>query len=206
MKPLVVVATHAEIAPLLNHFKLTKSHFTQSDKFDVLITGVGMTATAFALGKHLLPNYNLVLNIGIAGSLAKNIPLGSLVNITKDTFAELGAENDKSFLTINQMGFGENTFYAKSDIKINLPTVSAITVNKVHGEENSIEQVKALFNPQCESMEGAAVLFACAQENIECLQIRSISNYVEKRNKERWEIGLAIKNLNDWAITFLEAL
>jgi futalosine hydrolase len=31
---------------------------------------------------------------------------------------------------------------------------------------------------------------------VKCLQIRSISNYVELRNKENWNIPLAINNLN----------
>jgi futalosine hydrolase len=35
------------------------------------------------------------------------------------------------------------------------------------------------------------------------MQIRSISNYVEKRNKENWNIPLALKNLH---ATILELL
>ena len=31
---------------------------------------------------------------------------------------------------------------------------------------------------------------------IPCIQIRSISNKVEKRNKENWNLGLSISNLN----------
>ena len=31
---------------------------------------------------------------------------------------------------------------------------------------------------------------------IEFFQIRAISNYVEERSKEKWNISLAIKNLN----------
>ena len=34
-------------------------------------------------------------------------------------------------------------------------------------------------------------------ENMNFLQLRSISNYVEERNKANWDIPLAIKNLND---------
>jgi futalosine hydrolase len=52
-------------------------------------------------------------------------------------------------------------------------------------------------------MEGAAVLYSCEQTGIPCLQVRSISNYVEPRSKESWKIDLAVKNLNDWAIRFL---
>ena len=53
------------------------------------------------------------------------------------------------------------------------------------------------LNPQIESMEGAAFFYACKIARIPCLQIRSISNYVERRNKASWDILLAIKTLNN---------
>ena len=74
MKLLIVAATEAEIAPTLAHFNLIGNSFIESERFDVVITGVGMVATAIALGQRLNENYNLVLNVGIAGSFAKNIP------------------------------------------------------------------------------------------------------------------------------------
>jgi len=162
-----------------------------------------MVATAFALGKHLSPRYDLVLNLGIAGCFDRKIELGSLVNITDDTFAELGAEDGENFLTITDLGFGENTYKSKSRINVDLPKVSGVTVNRVSGNEKNIRILTERLNPKTESMEGAAVLFACQQARIDCLQVRSVSNYVEQRNKDKWKIGLAIKNLNDWAIAFL---
>ena len=45
-------------------------------------------------------------------------------------------------------------------------------------------------------MEGAACFMVCNKFEISCMQIRSISNKVEKRNKENWDFPLAIKNLN----------
>ena len=79
-------------------------------KTDILITGVGMVATAFALGRHLANNdYDLAINLGIAGSFDRNIALGEVLEITQDTFAELGAENDNEFLPIDQLGFGQGT-------------------------------------------------------------------------------------------------
>ena len=203
MKLLLVAATKAEIDKVFEHYNLKGEGFIAHPKFDILITGVGMTATAFALGKSLNNGYNVVLNVGIAGSFDKNIPLGSLVNIETDTFAELGAEDNENFLTINQLGFGENTYTSSYNFD-ELPKVKAITVNKVHGNASSIERILKRFKPQTESMEGAAVFYACQLSNISCLQIRAISNYVEPRNKEFWQIGLAIKNLNDWIINFIE--
>jgi futalosine hydrolase len=45
-------------------------------------------------------------------------------------------------------------------------------------------------------MEGASVFKVCEEFNVPCMQIRSISNKVEKRNKNNWDLDLAIRNLN----------
>lgn len=203
MKILVVAATKAELTFLYQHFSLQEGDFIEEKKFDVLITGVGMVATSFSLGKHLSAKYGLVLNLGIAGCFDRNIELGKVVNITQDTFAELGAEDGDNFLTITDLGFGENTYRSKNHLNIDLLQVSGITVNRVSGNDKNIKNLLERLNPSTESMEGAAVLYACQQEKIDCLQVRSISNYVEPRNKDKWKIGLAIKNLNDWAISFI---
>ncbi len=203
MKTLVVAATKAELTFFYQHFNLPEGNFVESKNFDLLITGVGMVATAFALGKHLSHQYNLVVNFGIAGSFDRSIALGTVLNITEDIFAELGAENGDEFLTITDLGFGENHYTAKTQRKVGLPLAKGITMNCVTGSEKSIRNLIERLNPTTESMEGAAVFYAAKQLNIDCLQIRSISNYVEPRNKENWKIGLAIKNLNDWAIAFI---
>ena len=213
MKILVVAATRAELAGCCTAFELAEGNFIQTPHFDLLITGVGMTATAFALGQHLsaATRYKLVLNLGIAGCFDRTIPLGNLVNIVRDEFSELGAENKDEFLTIESLGFGKSSYTAKdvpsfvylTGLQLNLPEVNGITVNKVHGNKTSIQALTSRLNPVTESMEGAAVFYCCAQLNIPCIQVRSISNYVEERNRDSWKIGLAIKNLNDWAIEFL---
>lgn len=203
MKLLVVAATQAEIAPTLAYFGIASNNFIETENFNLLITGVGMVATAFSLGKQLSNQYNLVLNVGIAGSFDREIMLGEVVNITHDTFAELGAEDHENFITLAQLGFGENTFSSPAEAALSLKKVKGITVNKVHGNAHSIEKTFQLYQPQTESMEGAAVFYACQQMNIPALQIRSISNYIEPRNRESWQIGLAVKNLNDWLIGFI---
>ena len=45
-------------------------------------------------------------------------------------------------------------------------------------------------------MEGATVFKVCEEMKIPCIQIRSISNKIEKRNQENWNLDLAISNLN----------
>jgi futalosine hydrolase len=219
MKILLVAATRFEIAPLLAKFadpqnpdQLVFAHSTA----DILITGVGMVATAFALGKHLaLNHYDLAINVGVAGSFVFDIELGEVVLITEDVFAEQGAEDGEDFLTLNQLGFGEITQYSSSnypDVNKTLLTsttleqirkVKGITVNKVHGHEFSIAKTLGRFKSEVESMEGAAFFYSCNQSDTACLQLRSISNYVEPRNREKWEVELAVKNLNQFLINLL---
>ena len=207
MKILVVAATLAEVKGIYQHFECPPAAFMQSPAFDILITGVGMTATAYALGKTLSADYHLVLNLGIAGSFDHNVILGTLVQVVEDEFSELGAQDKDGFLTLSDLGFGKTTYmgsYTKQHPSLStLPRVKGITVNQVHGNTGAIAAVLNRLQPETESMEGAAIFYACEQAAIPCLQVRAISNYVEERNKESWQIPLAIQNLNQWAINFL---
>jgi len=207
MRVLVVAATSFEVESLKS--KVESQDFgLKTFDLEFLITGVGMVATAFALGKHLAPHqYDLAINLGIAGSFDRSIALGEVVEIIVDGFSELGAEDDEEFLSIEQLGFGEGNFKPSARLYdygiTNLRQVSAITVNTVHGNDVSIQKLAYRISPQLESMEGAAFFYACKQADLPCLQIRAVSNYVEKRNRDAWEISLAIKNLNTFAAELL---
>jgi futalosine hydrolase len=215
MRILFVSATEFEVKNLKLKVESqdNKSNSTPStSNIKLLITGVGMVATAYAIGRELATNqYDLVINLGIAGSFDRDISLGDLVEITEDTIAELGAQDDEAFLPISQMGFGESVFEATKrlyEIYKGQPLgeASAITVNTVHGNEAAIKEIQHRLNPQIESMEGAAFFYACREAGVPCMQIRAVSNYVEKRNRDAWEIGLAVKNLNTFAVKLFEGL
>ena len=211
MKLLLVAATLSEIQPFLSAFpaesnsqrRIVGQHFV-----DVLITGAGMVSTAFSLGRHLAKNqYDLAINLGIAGSFDFDLSLGDVCLVKEDTFAELGAEDGEEFLSFDnlELGTASQTHRPNPHFKlIGLKEVNAITVNKVHGHELTIANAIARFNPHIESMEGAAFFYACNQSAVHCIQIRAISNYVERRNREKWNIGLAVKNLNETIINLIE--
>jgi len=48
-----------------------------------------------------------------------------------------------------------------------------------------------------ESMEGAAFMYCCLMQSVPCLQIRGISNLIELRDREKWDIELAIRNVTE---------
>lgn len=226
MNILIVSATHLEIEPLLTHFNFIEQSNQKLRKYtyknyqiEVLIPGVGMTYTAYWLGKTLTSKmYDGALNLGLAGSFDDNIKIGEVVNVHSDRIAELGAEDGEKFLSLIDMDLiQDEDFSLQNGEMINsipfenkfietLKKVSAITVNTTHGEESSIDNIKTLFNPQIETMEGAAFFYGCLLEGIPCLQLRAISNRVERRNKENWDIKLAVRNLTEASLMLLNEL
>ena len=76
-----------------------------------------------------------------------------------------------------------------------LPTVDGVTVNTVHGNEASIARVTERFNPDVESMEGAAFMYACLIHGVPFAQVRAVSNLVERRNRAAWKLNEAIAEL-----------
>jgi futalosine hydrolase len=232
-KVLIVAATYHEIQFLekvgMKSIEVTNNLFSfiKSDTtFEVLIAGVGMVATAFHLTKQLSKNnYDLVLNVGIAGTFDKTIPLCETVNIIEDRFADLGAEDDENFISVfdlglmdvNQFPFENGVLNNKTATELkpinDLKRVRGITVNKVHGNEKSIENLLVQVghtersrSAQTESMEGAAFAYVCMLMNVPHFQIRAISNYVEKRNRNAWKIEEALIILEKLILNIIDEI
>ena len=214
-KILVVAATAAEIQPFLDACAIKdaeKGRLTVSatdPRLFALITGAGMVNTAFGMGKLAGSSFDLAVNAGICGCFT-GFRIGELVNVTQDRFCEMGAEDDKKFITIDELGLGEQVVVAaypfKHPLVKNLPVTNGITVNRVHGNEKSIARVAERFQPHVETMEGAAFLYAANQLGWNSLQLRAVSNMVTRRNRAAWDIGMAVKNLNGFLIRLVESL
>jgi futalosine hydrolase len=179
---------------------------------DFLVTGVGMVATAASTSRALTQNtYDVALNFGVCGSFVTTLLPGTVVHVVSDRIAELGAEDDDRFLTIDEMGLpGEPAFVSDSPpdsaVLRALPRANGITVNTVHGRAASIADVVARFHPDVESMEGAGFMHACRIAGVAFAQIRAVSNVVEKRNRAVWKLDDAIDALNRTAMAVIEDL
>lgn len=174
--------------------------------FYLLVSGIGSALTAFALGKILsTQHFDKAYQLGIAGSFNPTFPEGTLVKISSDTFADLYLDNQGAPLFLHDAGFGtfDRDPFCKSLLipnlspfaSINLPEATAITVNTATGTDEKRDFWRKHFNPDIESMEGAAFYYACMMENIPCVQIRAVSNKVGVRNTKNWNITLAMQNL-----------
>jgi futalosine hydrolase len=192
MRILIVAATEGEISALRPDLK---------PDVDVLVTGVGMVSTAARCARALaLTRYDLALNVGICGSFDRALAPGSVVHVVRDHIAELGAEDNDEFVTIEAIRLpAEWTFVNSAPPPLPalraLPAVNAITVNTVHGNERSIAAVMERFRPEVESMEGAAFMSACLISSVTFAQVRAVSNIVERRNRGAWRVAEAIERL-----------
>lgn len=214
-----------EISPLFAHMKFIAENGPRMKKYslgnkeiDSLTTGVGMIATASWCSHVLATNkYDLAINFGTCGSFDRSLDPGMLVHIVTDRIAELGAEDGEKFLTVNELNLlGENELPFKWGQLVNLAppsnpvmnaiaTVNGITVNKVHGNEKSISETVKRWNPHVESMEGAAFMYACMTHDTVFAQVRAVSNFIEKRNRDAWKMAEAIKNLSTTGLEILNA-
>jgi futalosine hydrolase len=226
MRVLIVAATSIEIAPLRARLddgrvpaagggkvapdeRLIAYAFRNHD-VDVLVTGVGMVATAAWTARVLADTrYDFALNLGVCGSFSQTLPLGGVVHVVSDRIAELGAEDGDRFLPIDELGLPTDYQFTSGPIPDNaalrrLPAVNGITVNTVHGNEQTIDLVRRRCAPQVESMEGAAFMYACLIHQMPFAEIRAVSNVVERRNRGAWKMKEAIDNLNATALKLLD--
>ncbi|MDQ3140700.1 MAG: futalosine hydrolase [Bacteroidota bacterium] len=214
-----IYETAATVEYLQQHFlQKSFSEFVKNDLTVVpFVSGVGSPMMAFALGRLLdSASFQLAIHAGINGSYTEKFKLGEVVEVITECWGDLGAEdNDGKLLDVfdlelcsdDQYPFQSKLLEKKfNPIQTPFEKVHGVTVNKVNGTKTSIDLVKKKYNRDVESMEGAAFFYACRMLDLPFISIRSISNYVVPRNRETWEIPLAIKNLNESLIQLIKRL
>jgi futalosine hydrolase len=180
-------------------------------EFSLLVSGVGNMATAWNM-KHWIEHNgkpDLAINAGIAGSFRDELIPGDVVLPISDCFADSGIEDGNDFFTLTEAGlitsdefpYKNGMLYADplyiNKIRHIIKPVSAITVNTATGSETTRNRLIKKFNPDIETMEGATFFYICSRENIPFLAVRAISNKIELRNKNNWNIPLALDNLSE---------
>lgn len=217
MQHLILVSTRMEIQPFIEKagFPVELPHYkpvSLRDDLSLLISGVGSPATIFHLTNLLAKDsYDRVIQLGVAGSYNPGIEKGTLVEVGEDCFADLGIDDRGIFTSVFDAGLSDPDLEPfRKGVLVNplqkvtgLTMVKGITVNTASGSRELIDQRKFKYLPDIESMEGAAAFFVCLQNGIPIIQVRSISNLVEPRDRTAWEFDLAIQNLNNWLFDFV---
>ena len=216
MNCLVVAATVIELTPFLEKYRNGKGLPVTID-IDVLVTGIGLTATTYSLTRQLqVKRPDIILQAGVSGCFDTTIPLGSVLAINQETIADQSVIELDQLKTLfnlklvpqNQYPFSKGWLVNKSEVlkKVKLKKVKGVSVNEITTSKQKVNFYKNTFNPVVESMEGAALHYVCLMEKIPFLQIRSVSNYISERNKKNWNMKESITNLNNELITLLHTL
>jgi futalosine hydrolase len=196
----ICAATENEIAPSI---KAIQEHDLP---VKILITGVGMLATAFSISQHIFQHKpSLILQAGIAGSLRSTT--GSTVVVASECIADLGVKEDQHFRSVFEMGLVKGDSFPFVNGKLinphkelleltGLQQVSSISVNEISTDPDRIEHYKSAFGAEIESMEGAALHYCALMTGTPFLQVRAISNEIGERDKSKWKMEESIASLN----------
>lgn len=220
LRILLVAATDTEADSLRKITGIRPSgeaYFFGNCEIVPVVTGVGSIATSWTMAKRISSSGkpDLAINIGIAGSYRDNITIGETVIPVSDCFADSGIETGNSFQTLGEAGLQDpNMFPFRNGMIISenkfvelaltrFRSAAAITVNSATGSQSTIEKLVKKYNPDIETMEGATFFYICSKEKIPFLALRSISNRVEPRNKDKWNIPLALNSLSEKLIELL---
>ncbi len=194
MSVLIISATEMEILPFLKQFR----------EAEVIITGVGAPMAIYSLTKKLFfRSYELVIQAGIAGTFDDKLVIGETLIVEKDKFADIGMTGKGKFVSVFESGLADGNEWPfqkewltnDGDLNrfCNLKKVNGITINNV---SDILLPLNISLENTIETMEGAALHYVCLHEKVPFLQLRSISNKAGDRDKQNWNIELAVQNLN----------
>jgi len=192
-----------------------------------LISGIGKTNAAHS-ATVLIKKYrsSIIINFGIGGAyLSGGLCIGDIVVATKEIYADEGINLKDGFHSLETIGIpflrigGRKLFNEfPLDRSLSQTAFSSIrrlfnvkkgifsTVSTCTGTEKRARELAERFRTICENMEGAAVAHICCLYGIPCVEIRGISNIVEKRDTTKWDIGLAAENCQKAVMAFLAEL
>lgn len=189
-------------------------------RIDVKLAGVGPISAGIRTAKALTADeYDLVINMGIAGGFTDKAEVGSLVIANEIVSADLGAESPEGFITLDELGFGAST-RVKTDsdlVQILLESIKAanipvqagniLTLSTVTGTAETTSTLQQREpGALAEAMEGYGVSIAAEEFGLPVLEIRSISNPIGPRDRSAWRIKDALVTLESASKVIAEVL
>jgi futalosine hydrolase len=226
LRILIVAASPREISKLIEELTFVhqiepyyRSYSLYNLHIDLLVTGIGSVFTTYHLTRALnMINYDLVINIGLAGSFDHFLEQGFVVNVIQDQFADLGVVHKSNFYTLAEEELMDENLFPFADGKLHslgnfdldevesLIPVKGVTLNTLNSDPKWISKLRDKFEPEIETMDGAAFFYVCLREKVPFLQIRAISHFVEIRRIESWNIPSAVDSLTATTVAILNEL
>jgi len=218
MRVVITAATVGEWMP--SFLEINTLYTSESRRLKIMFHqgGVGLLATAVSLTRLIYEEKpDLILQVGIAGCFHSKLNLGKVITVKEEMLGDMGVQEDGKWKDIFDLKLEKSSYppYEKRRLPnycltkfnlLKLQEVTAVTVNEVTTNEERIKELVRKYEPDVESMEGAALHFVCREMNIPFLQIRAISNYIGEREKEKWKMKEANDNLNQTILKYVDKL
>ena len=221
---LLVTATGLEAAPLKDVLPWQPLPFALGELFklpeqNIYLAHLGVakvnTAAGLALALYTLKP-SRVIQFGIGGAFAKaGLELGQVAVATRETHLDTGVQLEHDWQGMEILGFPllgsyYNTFPTDDELTQTLMTLTGATPRAfgtsetVTGSWTRASVLYERFGVAVESMEGAAAAQVCTALGVPFAELRGISNMVGERDKARWDIGGAVKAVNQAALSYLQ--
>jgi len=187
--------------------------------YDLVITGPGVFNAAHAVTVYLEKKTpSLALMTGIAGIFRQTRGhIGDVAIATEERYIHTGIQTDGlgndplPFDLIDAKPLTRKGIYPFEQERVDhihdILSRSAlsnsvsifkgpfITVSSIPSCVETADQRYTAFSPVMEAMEGAAWAHIAARYDIPVIEVRSASNYVGERDRSKWDIELAAKQL-----------
>ena len=114
LKILCVAATKIELEPLIRLLGNSRRYISAGDfryrrdalEVDLLVTGIGIIPTIYHTTSQMRSGpYDLVLNVGIAGSFRSDWEPGMVVRVVEEAFGDMGVQKETGYQTMFEAGF-----------------------------------------------------------------------------------------------------
>ncbi len=186
--------------------------------------GVGKVNAAHS-ATLMLENYNvdILVLFGTGGGYSGEV--GDIVVAESESYGEEGVLTKEGWKSMEFICFPllkdereyyntfpmdtsliQHTIEVLNDAGFNVSSGNFVTVSQCSGTREAGEIMKKRFNSICENMEGAAVAHICTMYKVPMIEIRGISNIIEERDMEKWNIKKAASNCNEAVIELIKRL
>jgi futalosine hydrolase len=198
----------------------------------IVVSGPGMvnmTQALCAAIEHEKPR--LIVHTGVAGCFKNTgMDMGDIGVALEEIDADLGVESGQKnrhidalpFPVINRNGrkfknrfpldpiLVEKAYAAvKADFRpkgIGVKKGPFVTVSTITASAKREDRLNRQFRPLMEAMEGAAVAHLALHYRLPCVEIRSVSNQVGERDRNRWNLPLAFRRCASAVLVFIRGL
>jgi len=184
-----------------------------------IITGPGSVNTVQSLSAAIeTARPSLIIQTGCAGAFRESgLNIGDIGIATEEIDIQLGIEAENDSLPLNELPFStikSNEIDLKNRYPLDIKFVNQaletltkvfegksigvmkgpfVTVSTITATETRAKNIYKHYSPCMEVMEGAGAAHLAIHYDIPFLEIRSVSNFVGKRDKSYWDLPIAFE-------------